>query len=82
MTYRFREHVGPNEDYHLGYRSREEAEPWLKNDSVKVLGRLLDPDLRRRIESQVEAEIRKAFLFAEESPFPEDHELFLDVFEA
>lgn len=25
MTYRWKEHVGPNEDYHLGFRTREEA---------------------------------------------------------
>ena len=27
MTYRWKEHVGPNDDYHLGYRAPEEAAP-------------------------------------------------------
>ena len=29
MTYRWKEHVGPGEDWHLGYRERAEAEPWV-----------------------------------------------------
>jgi TPP-dependent pyruvate/acetoin dehydrogenase alpha subunit len=81
MTYRLREHVGPNEDFHLGYRSREEAQPWLKHDPVEVFGRMIDLELRRRIESDEDAEIQSAFAFAEASSFPSDDELFTDVFE-
>ena len=36
-------------------------------------------DVRQRIEAEVEAEIREAFAFAEESPFPSDEELYTDV---
>ncbi|MBI4664484.1 MAG: thiamine pyrophosphate-dependent dehydrogenase E1 component subunit alpha, partial [Verrucomicrobia bacterium] len=43
LTYRWKEHVGPNEDYHLGYRTRAEAEPWLQDDQVKKIGAMLDP---------------------------------------
>src|SRR5207302_1333949 len=35
MTYRWREHVGPGEDYHLGYRAEVEAAPWKANDAVR-----------------------------------------------
>ena len=80
MTYRWKEHVGPNEDYHLGYRSREEAEPWIKNDQVGKIGALVEPARRKQIEDEVEAEIREAFAFAEQSPFPELPELYTDVF--
>ncbi len=80
MTYRWKEHVGPNDDFHLGYRTREEAEPWIKNDQVKRLAALVDADQRRRIEQAVEAEIQEAFAFAEESPFPDASELTTDVF--
>lgn len=79
MTYRWKEHVGPGEDWHLGYRSREEAEPWIRNDPMKRLGEALDPDARRRIEVEVEAELREAMAFAEESPFPDAGELYTDV---
>lgn len=80
MTYRWKEHVGPGEDWHLGYRSREEAEPWIRNDQVKRVGALLEPMLRQRIESEVEAELREAMTFAEQSPVPDDQELYTEVF--
>ena len=80
-TYRIKEHVGPNEDYHLGYRHAGEAEPWIKNDPVQKLGALLEPAVRKQIETQVEAEIKDAFAFAENCPFPEPGELFTDVME-
>lgn len=80
MTYRWKEHVGPQEDYEAGYRSKREAEPWLKKDHVKNIGGLLEPEERLRIESEVEDEVRKAFEFAEQSPFPDDDELYSDVF--
>lgn len=80
MTYRWKEHVGPNDDYQLGYRTKDEAEPWIQNDQVTRLAALLASKQRQRIEDQVEAEIRAAFTFAEESPFPDYSELYTDVF--
>ncbi|HEV8723660.1 MAG TPA: thiamine pyrophosphate-dependent dehydrogenase E1 component subunit alpha [Candidatus Binatia bacterium] len=82
LTYRLMEHVGPNDDFHLGYRSREEAEPWIVSDPVKRFGEQIESARRHRIEAEVEAEIREAFDFAERSPFPEAAELYRDVFEA
>lgn len=80
MTYRWKEHVGPNEDYQLGYRTLEEAEPWMKNDQLKRLAGMIAPEARQRIEAEVEAEIKEAFDFAESSPFPVEAELYTDVF--
>ena len=80
MTYRWREHVGPNQDFHAGYRFRSEAEPWFASDQLKRVGDLLEAGLRQEIETQVETEIVEAFQFAEGSAFPEDQELFTDVF--
>jgi len=80
LTYRWREHVGPGEDFHLGYRTREEAEPWFQNDQVRRMGSLVAPARREEIEREVEEEIREAIRFAEESPFPEAPELYTDVF--
>ncbi len=80
MTYRWREHVGPNEDFDAGYRSRSEAEPWFESDPLKTIGAGLDPGTRGQIEADVLAEINEAFKFAEHSPFPDDGELYADVF--
>jgi TPP-dependent pyruvate/acetoin dehydrogenase alpha subunit len=82
LTYRLKEHVGPNDDFQLGYRSREEAEPWVANDPVRRLGEQLDPIERHKIESEIDAEIREAFVFAEQSSFPEPAELCTDVMES
>jgi TPP-dependent pyruvate/acetoin dehydrogenase alpha subunit len=80
LTYRWKEHVGPNEDFHLGYRTRAEAERWIADDQVARLAEMVEPTQRWAIEQAVEAEIREAFAFAEASPFPEEGELFTDVF--
>jgi TPP-dependent pyruvate/acetoin dehydrogenase alpha subunit len=80
MTYRWKEHVGPGEDYHLGYRSKAEAAPWLENDQVPRIGAMVSPDRRRQIEQEVEAEIAEAISFAERSPFPAAYELYTDVY--
>lgn len=80
MTYRWKEHVGIGDDFHLGYRTEEEREPWVKNDQVKRVAKLLTTKRRKKIESQVEQEIKEAFEFAQRSPFPKDSELYKDVF--
>lgn len=82
LTYRWKEHVGPNEDFDLGYRSREAAASWLENDQVKRVAKMLHPQLLKEIEREVEDEIAAAFEFAEDSPFPPDHELLSDLFES
>jgi TPP-dependent pyruvate/acetoin dehydrogenase alpha subunit len=80
MTYRMKEHVGPNDDYHFGYRKPEEAAPWKKNDPVLRLAEQVPGDLRATIQKAVEDEIRDAFDFAEKSPFPDLKELSTDVY--
>lgn len=82
LTYRWKEHVGPNDDFHLGYRSREEAASWVEKDQVRRLAELIDPGRRHEIEAEVEAEIQEAFAFAEASPFPAADELYADVYRA
>jgi TPP-dependent pyruvate/acetoin dehydrogenase alpha subunit len=80
MTYRWQEHVGPSRDYQLGYRTEEEAQPWMENDQVQRVAALLDTEARSRIEAEVEEEIGAAFAFAEISPFREPGELYAHVF--
>jgi TPP-dependent pyruvate/acetoin dehydrogenase alpha subunit len=74
MTHRNRQHVGPDEDYHLGYRSRSELEAWAVRDP-------LTSD-RERIEKYrpiIEEEIDRAIRAAEASPFPTLSDLDEDV---
>jgi TPP-dependent pyruvate/acetoin dehydrogenase alpha subunit len=71
LCYRWREHVGPAEDYDQGYRDRADLIPWLENDQVERLGGLLEPATRARLDAEAEAEVAAAFAFAEAAPFPD-----------
>jgi len=80
QVYRWREHVGPNEDFDQDYRCRSEAEPWMANDEVARLAGLIDPAARARIDAEIEIEIAAALAFAEQSPAPLPQELYADVY--
>ena len=80
QTYRWKEHVGPGEDYDAGYRTRDELLPWVERDQVGLIGAKLDPAVRSAVEAEVERAIAAAIDFAENSPFPEVEELFTDVY--
>ena len=80
LTYRWKEHVGPGEDFGLGYRDRAEAEPWIRNDPVVRLAERVGREAAARIGAEVEAEVADAFRFAEASPFPGPEELRTDVY--
>jgi TPP-dependent pyruvate/acetoin dehydrogenase alpha subunit len=79
-AWRWREHVGPGEDYDAGYRSRADLAEWQKNDPVERIGRQLAPAARAAIDAAIEREIADAVGFAEASPFPAIEELSAHVF--
>jgi len=79
-TYRWREHVGPNEDFNAGYRPRSDMEPWVESDQVARIGGLLPEDQRGAIDSAIEREIVDAVAFAEASPFPTLENLYTHVY--
>ena len=83
-TYRFREHCGPNFDIGLGYRSEEEFNNWLDKCPVKTYrDKLLSEKVATdheldAMEIKIQEEIKDAFAFAKESPYPQfdlDYEL-------
>lgn len=80
MTYRWRDHVGPDEDRKWKYRPDAELDAWMRSDEVARIGKMLDASARQNIERAVEAEIADAFAFAEASPFPGAEELAAHVF--
>ena len=79
-TYRWREHVGPNEDFEAGYRPRADLQPWLDSDQVRRVGDMLAPNRRDAVDMDVEREIADAIAFAETSPFPAIEALHTNVF--
>ncbi len=78
--YRWKEHVGIGDDWKFGYRSKEDAQPWLDRDPLKVTAAAVSDARRQEIEAAIEAEIKDAFDFAETAPFPAVSELLTDVY--
>jgi len=79
-TYRWLEHVGPQEDWDFEYRSKEEIAQWKKDDQVDRLKDMLKPLERRNIEEKIKNEVAAAIKFAEQSPFPNEIDLFKNVY--
>ena len=79
-TCRWKEHVGPNDDYSLGYRTVEEVDCWKREDQLARLRKMLRKETIGEIDSRVDKEIDIAFRFAENSLFPQQNELFKDLF--
>lgn len=74
QTYRYKEHVGPGEDYEAGYRSREGLERWKSKDSL-----ILDRGLVAKYRPFILQEVDDAVAFAETSPWPGEEDLLSDV---
>jgi len=73
-TFRYREHVGPGEDFHSGYRSIDEVNEWKAKDPLITWSK---KDNARKL---IDQEIHKALSFAQSSPFPPPEELLTDVY--
>ncbi|MDP3004120.1 MAG: thiamine pyrophosphate-dependent dehydrogenase E1 component subunit alpha, partial [Candidatus Azambacteria bacterium] len=72
-TYRLKEHWGVGEDWHLGYRSREEGEKWMAKCPFKQLQKVFDEeDIPQseivEMEKIIKKEINEAVEFAVKSP--------------
>ncbi|MBI1900158.1 MAG: thiamine pyrophosphate-dependent dehydrogenase E1 component subunit alpha [Planctomycetia bacterium] len=80
LCYRWKEHVGPGEDFAAGYRSAGECRAWQQADVLVTVGSRLNAAVRQEIEQSVEEEIREAFAFAQCSPFPAGNELYTDLY--
>jgi TPP-dependent pyruvate/acetoin dehydrogenase alpha subunit len=70
MTYRWREHVGPNYDYDLGYRSKQELEEWLEKCPVKRVSDVVSKRDEKLLIEGFSKEIDDAIDYARQSPFP------------
>lgn len=73
-TMRYKEHVGPGDDFSAGYRSLSEVETWKAKDPLETLTFLSPAEL-----SAINQEIERAVEFAIQSPLPDGDELLTDV---
>ena len=71
-TYRWREHVGPNYDYDLGYRTEKELDEWVVRCPIKKLeceGHVSSSEVEE-LRIRYTQEIEDAVEFARHAPFP------------
>ncbi len=89
LTYRFRGHVGPDDNIqgnHTDIRPKEEVEHWLQNDPIKkfenylVSQNLIAELALDSIRKEVKKEIADAHRFAKSSPSPDRKDLTSYVF--
>ena len=86
LTYRWREHVGPYEDWDTGYRSKEELDAWRARDPLKRLGKELVADgacAGEELEAwadEVRAEVDASVARAQASAFPDVAGLLENVY--
>lgn len=89
LTYRQRGHVGPDDNVqgsHVDIRPPAEIARWKKKDPIRNFELYLkskagiDMQELERIKGEVEQEVRDAYAFAMNSPFPAAEEVGRDVF--
>jgi TPP-dependent pyruvate/acetoin dehydrogenase alpha subunit len=86
VTYRWREHCGPNWDDHLGYRDAKEAQAWMARDPIKKFEKVLlakkamTKTEMENVRTNILKEVEDAIAFAKSSPFPDASELTAGVY--
>jgi pyruvate dehydrogenase E1 component alpha subunit len=84
--YRYMEHVGVNEDFDAGYRTKEEFEEWHKKDPVNLQrAKILSNHVASegevvRIEREIDRKIAISIKLAKEAPFAGASELYNGVY--
>lgn len=89
LTYRFRGHVGPDDNVqgtHTDIRPKAEIEEWLKKDPILLFEKylmgnaVLDQSILDNIKKEIDNEVASAHSFAKSSPLPERKDLMNYVF--
>jgi TPP-dependent pyruvate/acetoin dehydrogenase alpha subunit len=86
LTYRWRGHVGPNDDIDKGLRSKDELESWMAQCPITNLEKvLIDSKLISeidilRVREEVSREIEEAYTFAQTGSYPDADELCSGLF--
>lgn len=73
-TARYKEHVGPGEDFYAGYRKKSDIEKWKSSDPL-----IKDKDLYTKFLEKINDEINASVKFGIDSPLPNEEDLYSDV---
>lgn len=83
--YRYLEHVGVNEDFEAGYRTKREFEKWLKIDPIdsqrkKLLNSGTEEKKIIKLEKEIDSQVKNSIKLAQNAPFAKINEVYKDVF--
>ena len=83
--YRYLDHIGIQEDFSLGYRSREEFEEWFKRDPLalerkRLLAEGESEASLAELEKQIDHRLEDGLKRAQAAPFPPSEDLHRGVF--
>jgi len=70
MTYRWREHVGPNYDWDAGYRTKQEGQEWMEHCPIHALAAEFPAQEVQLFRDEFEKEIDESLAFARKAAFP------------
>jgi TPP-dependent pyruvate/acetoin dehydrogenase alpha subunit len=89
LTYRFRGHVGSDDNIHGSHtdiRPKKEVEEWFRKDPIRLFenylsqNKLVDEGALDEIRRKVQGEVDDAHIFTKNSPMPDRRELTRDVY--
>ncbi len=85
-TYRWRGHVGPEEDFEKGCRPKEELDEWMKRCPLKnfedfiVNNRCITREGIEKMKEELAVELDDAIAYGRSAPEPREEEVFDDVY--
>jgi len=85
-TYRWKGHVGPEEDYLKGCRPKAELDEWKKKcplacyEKKLLASGVLSEAAKQAMTAEIKAELDDAWAFALAAPYPQPEELFTAVY--
>ena len=83
--YRYLEHVGINEDFDAGYRSKDKFEEWYKKDPVNIQRKKLsefgcnEAEIQK-IEGNIKTQIERSIKLAQNASFSDISELYKEIY--
>lgn len=86
LTYRLYQHVGEKYDQSSGFRTKKEFDHWLKKDPIQSLEKILihkkiaTQNSFDKIKTKINFQVKEAFDFAKNSPYPKKQDLLTDVY--
>ncbi len=85
VCYRWKEHVGYKTDYHMGHRTKEELDEWMKLDPVTQFekyaaqNKYFTQDDAKKISDDIQKQVNESVAFAKRSSFPKPESMFEDL---